>query len=195
MYMYIEIESGTTELDELVWNLVSRLEGRTDYVLVSGYISILLGMERPTQDVDILISGFRSREELANFFKEIRGMGWETIPSNLDEVYFLLEERNEKIDIFTDKQWYFDFKKAKTKWGILSLKNPLVVKKRGYKFKIAPPEVQIPYKLWLGSDKDIKDAVYLYERLKDIIDKKAMKDIANEMGVDLQFVLGDLSEN
>ncbi|GEM_PF-5290537 len=118
-------------------------------------------------------------------------MGWETIPSDLDELYFLFKERNEKVDIFTDKQWYFDFKRARSKWELLSLKNPVVIKKGSYTFKVAPPEVQIPYKVWLGSDKDLKDAVYLYERLKQIIDRETMLDIANEMGVDLQLVIGE----
>lgn len=113
----------------------------------------------------------------------------------LDEFYFLLEERNEKIDIFTDKQWYFDFKKVRNKWAMISLENPLIIKKSDYEFKVAPPEVQVPYKLWLGSDKDIKDAAFIYERLKPIIDKKAMKEIAEEMNVDLQFILGDENED
>ncbi len=193
--MKIEVESGASDLDELVWRLVSRLKKYTEYVLVSGYIAILLGMERPTQDVDVVISGFRSRSDFNNFFNELRELGWETIPSNLDELYFLLEERNEKIDVFTDKQWYFDFKKAGNKWALLSLENPLIVKKGDYEFKIAPPEIQIPYKLWLGSDKDIKDAAFIYEKLKPIIDRKAMKEIADEMNVDLQFILGDGHED
>ena len=193
--MKIEVESGASDLDELVWRLVSRLKKYTEYVLVSGYIAILLGMERPTQDVDVVISGFRSRSDFNNFFNELRELGWETIPSNLDELHFLLEERNEKIDLFTDKQWYFDFKKARNKWALLSLENPLTVKKGDYEFKIAPPEIQIPYKLWLGSDKDIKDAAFIYEKLKPIIDRKAMKEIADEMNVDLQFILGDGHED
>ncbi len=189
--MEIEVKSGITELDELVWELVSRLEKYTSYVIVSGYIAILLGMERPTQDVDVVISGFRTREDFDYFFKEIKSLGWETIPSNLDELYFLLEERNEKVDIFTDKQWYFDFKKAKNKWARFSLENPVLIKKGEFTFKVAPPEIQIPYKVWLGSDKDLKDAAFLYERLKPIINKKAMLEIAGEMGVDLQLILGD----
>lgn len=189
--MQIEVESDITELDKLAWELISRLNNYADYVIVSGYIAILLGMERPTQDVDIVIRGFRSKPEFKNFFKSLKGLGWETIPSNLDELYFLLEERNEKIDIFTNKQWYFDFKKAKDKWGILSLENPLMVKKGKYSFKIAPPEIQIPYKIWLGSDKDLKDAAYLYERLKPIVDREAMIGIAKEMKVELQLILGE----
>ena len=189
------MESGITELDDLVWQLVSRLGKYTNYVIVSGYIAILLGMERATQDVDVVISGFKSKEDFDRFFNELRELGWETIPSDLDELYFLLEKRNEKIDIFTDKQWYFDFKKVMNKWALMSLENPLIVKKGDYEFRIAPPEIQIPYKLWLGSDKDIKDAAFLYEKLKPIIDKKAMEEIAGEMNVDLQFILGDEDED
>ncbi len=58
--MEIEVESEITELDSLVWKFVSRLKGYTDYVIVSGYVTILLGMERPTQGVDVIVSGFKS---------------------------------------------------------------------------------------------------------------------------------------
>ncbi len=189
--MEIEVKSGITELDELVGELVSRLDRYTKYVIVSGYIAILLGMERPTQDVDVVVSGFKSKEAFYEFLHGLRELGWETIPSNLDELYFLLEERNETINIFTNKQWYFDFKKARNKWAKLSLENPIIIRKENLSFKVAPPEIQIPYKVWLGSDKDLKDAAYLYERLKPIIDRNAMLEIAREMGVDLQLILGD----
>ncbi len=40
---------------------------------------------------------------------------------------------------------------------------------------ISPIEIQIPYKLFLGSEKDIEDAVYLWEIFKDNIDRDCME--------------------
>ncbi len=45
-------------------------------------------------------------------------------------------------------------------------------------------EVQIAYKLYLGSDKDIEDAVYLWEIFKDYIDKNRLNDFMRKIGVD-----------
>ncbi len=187
--MIIEVDSEVTELDKLVYSMISCLKKYTSYAIVSGYIAVLLGMKRPTQDVDIICSGFNCFEDVKAFFDKIKEMNWKTIPSNIHEIAILLE-RKEKIDVFTDTQWYFDFKVAKDKWGMLSIKNALIVKKGGLDFKIAPPEIQIPYKIWLGSDKDIKDAVFLYEKMKPMIDEKIMDEIAKEMRVNLDLLRG-----
>ena len=44
-----------SELDKLVLDFVRVLEKHVDYVLISGYVSILLGRTRITEDIDIFI--------------------------------------------------------------------------------------------------------------------------------------------
>jgi hypothetical protein len=41
---------------------------------------------------------------------------------------------------------------------------------------ISPIDIQIAYKLYLGSDKDIEDAVYLWEIFKDELDHDKVND-------------------
>jgi len=48
---------------------------------------------------------------------------------------------------------------------------------------ISPIELQIPYKLYLGSDKDIEDAVYLWEIFKEKIDKVLVGTFMQELRV------------
>lgn len=48
-----------------------------------------------------------------------------------------------------------------------ALKNPLKVEVNGKNLLISPFEQQISYKLYLGSDKDIQDAKYIFELFKD----------------------------
>jgi hypothetical protein len=38
------------------------------------------------------------------------------------------------------------------------------------RFFVSPIELQIPYKLYLGSDKDIEDAVYLWMLFRETLD-------------------------
>lgn len=49
------LEKRTTLLDRFVLEFLRVLDPRTPYVIVSGYVVILFGRSRGTEDVDILI--------------------------------------------------------------------------------------------------------------------------------------------
>ena len=51
----IRLDKEINELDELVFKFVKILETYTSYVIVSGYVAILLGRDRGTEDIDIII--------------------------------------------------------------------------------------------------------------------------------------------
>ncbi|MEM4335961.1 MAG: hypothetical protein QXL47_02095 [Candidatus Anstonellales archaeon] len=188
MKVDVEVKAKPSGIDRFVYEFVRILERYTNYALVSGYVAILLGMERPTQDIDVIVDGFKSKKEFHRFLHEIEKIGY-SIAIKKEWVYEIFEKRGEKIDIFTKKQWYFDFKKAKNIWDVNSVKYSIKIKKGNYVFRTAPPEIQVPYKLLLGTDKDIKDAKYIYERLKDIIDIETMKKNARLMKVDLSLIV------
>jgi len=48
---------------------------------------------------------------------------------------------------------------------------------------ISKIEVQIPFKLFLGSEKDIEDARYLYEIFKDKIDENLMQEFNRKLNI------------
>ena len=56
----------------------------------------------------------------------------------------------------------------------------------GYKLNISPMELQIAYKLYLSGDKDIEDAIYLYEIFKERINRKSLKDFLEEFDMDAE---------
>jgi hypothetical protein len=54
---------------------------------------------------------------------------------------------------------------------------------------ISPIELQIPYKLYLGSDKDIEDAVYLWDIFKGKINNHLLKTYISSLTLALPFGL------
>ncbi len=48
---------------------------------------------------------------------------------------------------------------------------------------ISPIELQIPYKLYLGSKKDIEDAVYLWDIFKEHADHNLLRKFMEELHV------------
>ena len=55
----IKLERELSNLDEFVLDFVNLLD---NYVIVSGYVSILLGRSRTTEDVDLLLPKLRFLE-------------------------------------------------------------------------------------------------------------------------------------
>ena len=51
----IRINKVLNELDKFVIEFVNILEKHVGYVIVSGYVSILLGRARASEDVDLLV--------------------------------------------------------------------------------------------------------------------------------------------
>ena len=51
------------------------------------------------------------------------------------------------------------------------------------RFFISPIELQIPYKLYLGSDKDIEDAVYLWVLFCEMLDGDLMRSFMERLHV------------
>jgi len=51
------------------------------------------------------------------------------------------------------------------------------------RFFISPIELQIPYKLYLGSDKDIEDAVYLWMLFRETLDGDLLRSFMERLQV------------
>lgn len=68
----IKLDKEINELDKLVFKFVSILEKYSDYVIISGYVAILLGRSRSTEDIDVFIREM-DFEAFSRFYDELRG--------------------------------------------------------------------------------------------------------------------------
>lgn len=145
-------------------------ELKIKYVIVSGYVSILFGRSRSSEDIDIIIENL----EFTKF----------------NELWSKLERKFECITTHDNKEAYSNYllKKHAIRFSRknqfipnIELKFPkillesLALKERKLTILndniiyISPIELQIAFKLLLGSEKDIEDAKHLYEVFKDNI--------------------------
>ena len=173
-----------TSLDRFVLDFIGLLGSQTGYVIVSGYVAILFGRSRGTEDVDILLPRlegaafgnlhdqllkqeyeFLNAEDAPGLFDMlVHGMGirvaqkGRVIPNI--ELKFLKDE--------TDRQVFRD---------------RVEVNFSGSAVCISPIEIQIAYKLYLGSEKDVEDALYLWEIFREDLDKELLKNQMNRFCV------------
>ena len=175
-----------SELDTFVLDFLSVLKAYTDYVIVSGYVTILFGRARGTEDIDIIIEKM-DRGMFERFFNDLTERNYWFL--NSDDQNDLFNMLNENLAVRIAKSGEIipniELKFVKDYFDNFSLKNSLKVMIGDHEMKISPIELQIPYKLYLSGDKYIEDAIYLYEIFKDTIDRKTLKNFLKEFDVDV----------
>ncbi|KAF5410347.1 MAG: hypothetical protein U9N46_10740 [Euryarchaeota archaeon] len=174
-----------SELDVFVRDFLNVLKSHTDYVIVSGYVTILFGRARGTEDIDIIIDTIDRRTSERFFNDLIERNYWFLNSDDHNDLFGML---NENLAIRIAKSGEIipniELKFAKDYFDNFSLRNSLKVEIDGYELNISPMELQIAYKIYLSGDKDIEDAIYLYDIFKDRINSETLKNFLEEFGVD-----------
>lgn len=181
----IEISRVLSELDRFVIDFVKLLSSmKIKYIVVSGYVAILFGRSRGTEDIDIFIEDIGS----APFYKFVRKLEqqrlWVLNTSSRNLAYKMLKngdairiaEKNKAIP-------NIEIKIAKTREDKRLLESPLTAIINNNELFISPIENQIAFKLYLGSEKDVEDAVFLYELFKDKLNRELMTEKCKELNV------------
>lgn len=185
----IILDKELNNLDRFVVDFCSLLD---EYVIVSGYVSILLGRSRGTEDVDLLIPKM-DYNDFKRLWDEIHKNGFECIThSNPDDAFAMLREHAIRFARLKNPTPNIEFKIIKTDLDKYSFENRVKVKIKGDVLFTSPLEMQIAYKLFLAadgtddelmSDKDIEDARHLYRIFKEKINKDELIVFINKLNV------------
>lgn len=191
----IELRNGTlvverepNRLDELAIefsHVLNQLD--IDHVYIAGYVSILAGRARSTQDVDVLIE--HTDEEIA-----------EKLAATLDETGFWgpampLTSMYEMLDN-GDNIWvapndqitpHLEVKFARDEFDRASLENAMTARISDEAIPIGPLELQIAYKLYLGAQKDIEDAVHLYTLFEKSLSVSRLEEWVTRLNVEAEY--------
>lgn len=174
----IEIDRELSDLDKFAIEFIKILEKHTNYVIISGYVAILLGRSRASEDIDILIPkiNYQTLQKLINDLKNknfycLNAEKPETIFSYLqDNLAVRFAKKNEIIP-------NIELKWVKNKIDELSLEKIITVKIPKAKLKISNLELQIAFKeVVLKSPKDLEDARYIRNIAEKFLDKKLINE-------------------
>jgi predicted nucleotidyltransferase len=168
----ILLNKSLNGLDRFVLKFTKILEQKKiRCVLISGYVVILLGRNRTSEDVDMFVEQLDYER-----FKDL----WNTLTDEfecintptVDDAYNEYITKGTSLR-FSKKGTFIpniEFKFPKTQldtWTLAERKSLLL---NGKQLFISPLELQVSYKLFLGSEKDIEDAKYLYDLTKEHLD-------------------------
>ena len=186
----LRLDKKLNNLDLFVIDFTDLLEKHNvNYVIISGYVPILFGRARITEDVDIFIENLNEIKviELLKILEE----KYQILNASSDQAFGMLKE-NTAIRISRKGEVIpnFEIKFPKTKFGWHALKNRLKVIINDRHVFISPIELQIAFKLRLGRgdlsgrSKDIEDAYHIYKLLKEKINTEELKMLIKELEVE-----------
>ena len=180
------------EFDIFTIEFTELLKKHTSYVIVSGYVSILLGKKRLTEDIDLLVPKM-PKEKFVILFNSLLKNNYECANTSIPtDAYEMLSEHAIRFFKKGRPVPNIEFKMIKTDLDRYSLENRRQVLLKDKILFISPLEIQIPYKLLLAadgteeelqSDKDIEDARFVYKLYKDKINKIEMSKFIDKLGV------------
>ncbi len=185
-----------TLLDRLVIDFVTTLN--TKYVLVSGYVAILFGRSRNTEDVDLFIEA-QEYDKFHKLYGSITKSGKYYCINALDshEAYGILTDDKSSVR-FAEKGMMepnFEIKFPQNEFNVYSLEHAINVRlDKKYSIPIGPMELQLAYKLYLGSEKDQMDAAHLYRIFKGHLDMKKLSSFLSRLDIndaDVKKIFGE----
>lgn len=172
----IKLDKIPTLLDGFVVDFTKVLQKHTKYVIVSGYVSIIFGRSRATEDIDIIVERM-PKNKFYDFYLDLQKNGyWCVNIENKDEILGMLLDG--LAVRFAKKQNIIpnvEFKFVKNNLEKNAIRTSVNVITPTGEIKISNIELQIAYKeKVLKSDKDLEDAKHLEMVFKDKINNKLL---------------------
>ena len=180
------VDREPNDLDELAIQFTRILDDLgVNHVYVSGYVAILTGRSRATEDIDVLLERVDDEtvHEIVNRLED-EGMWGPAMP--LDSMAEMLEDNiwvapdGEMVPHLEAKFVDDDFDRA-------SLVNSIVARVGNEEIPIGPLELQIAYKLWMRADKDFEDAAHFYTIFEENLRKGALEEWVKRLDVEDEY--------
>ncbi|EMA43344.1 hypothetical protein [Halococcus saccharolyticus] len=175
-------------LDELVLDVTGILDRvGIEYVVVSGYVAVLLGRARATEDIDVITDRF-DESTADDLVDGLQDAGYWGSAMSLDRLY---ETLSDGLPVRIAEEGHrvpsVECKFAADEYDKASLHDTLAVRLGGEEFVIGSLELQIAYKLDMGAERDYEDALYLHELLEPTLNTSKLESYVERLGVEAEY--------
>jgi hypothetical protein len=181
----LSVERELTPLDSLaidVSTVLSTLD--IDHAVVAGYVAILSGRARSTEDIDLLLDPL-DRGEAQSLATALRDAGfWGSAMPLSDLAGTLASGSNIRVARDGEVVPNVELKYATDEFDRESIDNAILAKIGGEELPVGPLELQIAYKLYLGTQKDFEDAVHLYTMFEETLSTPALEQWIRKLDVE-----------
>jgi hypothetical protein len=184
----LAIEREPNQLDELALSfsaVLNRLD--IDHVFIAGYVAILTGRARSTEDIDVLIEEI-DEETAHRLAARLEEAGFWGPAMPLTDLFEMLDN-GDNIWVAPDDQLtpHLEVKFVRDRFDRASLENAITARIADQSLPVGPLELQIAYKLSLGAQKDLEDAVHLYTLFKETLRERHLEKWVTSLGVEAEY--------
>jgi len=175
-----------SELDEFVMKFVKTVNDLDiNYAVVSGYVAILFGRSRLSEDIDILVEKMNYGEFL-KLWNSLSEDFWCIITDDPENAYkrYLLSNTAIRFALKDEVIPNIKIKFPKTEMEEWVIENTIEAMVGNERIKVSNIEAQIAFKLYLGSEKDIEDAIHLYSLFKEGLNEKLLQKFINALNME-----------
>jgi len=184
----VVIDKPPSDLDRLMLEVGGILDDvGIEYSVVSGYVAVLFGRSRATEDIDVITERFDNgtADELATRLQEA-GYWGSAMP--LEDVYeTLAEDLPVRVAEDGHRVPNVELKFASDEHDRISLDDAIHVRLGGETIRIGSLEFQIAYKLNMGAPRDYEDALYLHEVAGPSLNRTALEEYVTKLGVEDEY--------
>lgn len=173
----IEIGRELSDLDLFTLDFIKILRKHTNYVIISGYVSILLGRARASEDIDIIIPKMDFPRFLL-LLKDIRHGGFYCLNAEQNEDIYDQIKDNLAVRFAKEKTVIPNakLKFSKNKIDDITLDRKMTIKLQKDELVISHLELQIAFKeVVLKSPKDMEDARHIRNVAEGHLDYELIK--------------------
>lgn len=184
----LAVDREPNDLDDLAVEFSSILADLgVEHVFVSGYVAILAGRARATQDIDVLVERLDA-ETVPRVVERLENAGLWGPAMPLSEMEELLSH-GDNVWVARDDEMvpHVEVKYVSDEFDRASLANRITARISGSELPIGPLELQIAYKLYLGTRKDFEDAVHLYTLFEETLSTRELETWTEKLGVTEEY--------
>jgi hypothetical protein len=168
-----------TELDEFVRDFLAVLTHHSNYLIVSGYVSISTGRTRATEDVDLLVP-VMSEALFVAFFEDLARNGFWCYQADMPGVAYPYMKDKLHLRFARTGEMFPNIElipvDSTKKLQYYELHHPQPIRIHDFSFKIPPLEFEILYKeKVLAGPKDLADARHLRTVFSRILSEEKFK--------------------
>lgn len=182
------VDRDPNALDTLAVEFSSLLSAHgIDHVFVAGYVVILTGRARSTQDIDVIVER-TDKAVLDDITAELGERGFWGPAMPLEEMPEMLP-RGDNIWIARDGEMapHLEVKFASDQFDRASLRDSVTARIGDATVPVGPMELQIAYKLYLGTQTDFEDALHLYTIFEESLRTDRLEDWVRRLGVETEY--------
>jgi len=176
--------SDKTILEKFAEDFVKIVEKYCRYIIVSGFVAIIHGRSRGTEDIDMIIERI-SKEKFIELHKAITEAGFECMQTNDPEILYSGYLMNNTSIRYTRKGEFLpemEIKLAKDELDEIQLNTRIKLPEINKNIYFSSIEMNIAFKEeYLKSDKDMEDARHLRIVYEEKIDEHRINEIKKQI--------------